>query len=126
MTAIGHVNFRLPTGSEQVAEEFWCGLMGFTRLPKPAGNTHPGMWFTRGSFEVHVSPDDDFVPVTRAHTAFVVEGITELSRKLGESGYKVNVSKGTPEEVVACFVADPFGNRLELISPEEATRDQAH
>jgi hypothetical protein len=123
MLDIAHVNFRIPSGSEPEAESFWCGLMGFTKLAKPAGNTHPGLWFTRGNFEVHVSPDDDFAPVTRAHTAFVVDGLTELVDLLKTEGLKVNISKGTEADVVACFLGDPFGNRLELISPEEAKKN---
>lgn len=121
MVKIAHVNLRIPSGSEPIAESFWCDVLGFTRLPKPAGNTHPGLWFSHGSYEVHVSPDDDFTPVTRAHTAFVVEGLNELYAKLQSEGTEVTVSKGTEDDVVACFVADPFGNRLEMVAPGEAS-----
>ena len=121
MLKIAHVNFRIPAGGEPEAEKFWCGLMGFEKLAKPVGNVHPGLWFSHGSYEVHVSPDVDFEPATRAHTAFVVEGITEQFQALRDYGVKVTVSKGTEEDVMACFVNDPFGNRLEMISPLETS-----
>ena len=121
MVRIAHVNLRIPSGGEPIAEAFWCGLLGFTRLQKPPGNAHPGMWFRHNDYEVHVSPDDDFAPVTRAHTAFVVEGLTELFNKLRSEGTKITVSKGSEDDVVACFAADPFGNRLEMVAPGAAS-----
>jgi catechol-2,3-dioxygenase len=114
LVRIAHVNVRIPQGSEAQAEAFWCGLLGFAVRPKPPGNEHAGRWFAHDGFEVHVSPDIDFAPATRAHTAFVVDGLTELASRLAEAGVEVRPSKGTTDDLEACFFDDPFGNRFEL------------
>src|SRR5665213_2430997 len=95
LVRIAHVNVRIPQGAEDQAEAFWCGLLGFLVRPKPPGNEHAGRWFKHDAFEVHVSPDTDFTPVTRAHTAFVVDGLTELASRLVDAGVDLRPSKGS-------------------------------
>lgn len=118
--AIAHVNLRIPQGGEEAAARFWCDALGFTEHPKPASNTHPGRWFTGPGFEIHVSPDADFVPATKAHISFVAGDLKGLIARLETNGVAIRPARGTAEEPQSCFFDDPFGNRLELMTPEAA------
>ena len=55
-----------------------------------------------------------FRPAEKAHPALVVEGLDALVLALAGAGYPVQWDDDLPE-VRRCFVADPFGNRIELI-----------
>lgn len=113
---IDHVNIRIPVGAEVEAEGFWIGLLGFENVPKPPANAaRGGRWFSRGSFEVHVSPAVDFQPATGAHIAFRVQGLDELIGQFVESGVEHTPNAGPTDHPTSYFAVDPFGNRLEFI-----------
>ena len=57
-----------------------------------------------------------FAQARKAHPAFVVDGIGELARKIGEAGYRV-VDDGRSEGYKRVYADDPFGNRIELMEP---------
>jgi catechol 2,3-dioxygenase-like lactoylglutathione lyase family enzyme len=117
MQRIAHINLRIPTGGEEEAQSFWCGLLGMTEHPKPEGNHHPGKWFQAEGFEIHVSPDDEFAPATKAHIAFVVEELNSLAPRLIDGGVDIRPARGELGHLESCFLTDPFGNRLELMTP---------
>ena len=50
----------------------------------------------------------------KAHPALVVEGLDRLVQVLAGAGHPVTWDAELPG-VRRCFVADPFGNRIELI-----------
>lgn len=74
-----------------------------------------GAWFENGLVKVHLGVESDFGRARKAHPAFVIEGLGSLISLLSDKGYLI-----TPAETVGGFarvyVADPFGNRIELIS----------
>ena len=94
---------------------FYGGILGLTETPKPpqlAGRG--GAWF-RGAVELHLGVDNDFLPARKAHPALRATDLTELVGRLIAAGHPVRWDTELPG-VARCFVDDPFGNRIELIS----------
>ena len=80
---------------------------------------NPHMPWTAGDSRVpvdriHLGVDSDFRPARKAHPGLRVRDLSALVATLRDAGYEVS-----QEEALAgvrrVFVADPFGNRLELI-----------
>ena len=69
----------------------------------------------RHDVTVHLGVDEGFTLARRAHPAFLVDGIDALAARLADAGAAVLWD----HELVGvrrCYVADPFGNRIELIA----------
>ena len=111
---IDHVQMAIPGGEQALAtaRSFYVDAMGLTEVPKPAVMAaRGGAWFEAGPVKVHVGADPDFVPARKAHPALTMRGLEDFvdERDL-EATWNSEI-----EGVVRCFVADPFGNRIELI-----------
>ena len=65
---------------------------------------------------MHLGVDADFRPATKAHPAFIVEGLGDLVGRLREAGYRV-VDDEPLDGFDRIYVDDPFGNRIELMEP---------
>lgn len=114
---LDHVQLAMPAGREQEAVAFYQGLLGIPEVPKPlrlAGRG--GCWFERGSLKVHLGVDADFRAATRAHPAFEVDDLAALVAELRAAGVPV-VDDEPLDGHHRVYVADPFGNRLELLQP---------
>ena len=62
-TAIDHVQLAMPAGQENLAREFYCGVLGMTEIAKPAELAkRGGCWFASGSVQVHLGVEADFRP----------------------------------------------------------------
>ena len=114
--SIVHVQVAIPVGGEDVAREFYGGLLGLTEVPKPPELAkRGGCWFdlpegTCG--QLHLGADPDFRPAKKGHVAFVVADVAELADTARTGGYEVvEDSAGGSEQV---YIYDPFGNRLEF------------
>lgn len=115
---IDHVLIAMPAGREVEARKFYGELLGIQEMVKPAELARRGgCWFESGALKVHLGVDKNFVPARKAHTAFIVEGLGELVKKIGAAGYKVEDEDEPIEGCDRRHVWDPFGNRLELIEP---------
>ncbi len=79
-----------------------------------------GVWFRVGDEELHVGVTSDFVAATKAHPALCVDSpaaLDHLAALLEERG--VAVTRPDPGEIPGAkriFVADPWGNRVELVA----------
>jgi len=52
---IDHVQLAIPVGGEQVAREFYVGVLGLTEVPKPAAlSVRGGAWFEAGTTRCHL------------------------------------------------------------------------
>jgi len=120
--ALHHVQIAIPAGEEQRARFFYGGLLGLSEIAKPANLVRRGgVWFASGTLQVHLGVDPDFRPAGKAHPAFLVVDLETLKDRLAAAGVTI-----TTDEPLAgfdrCYVADPFGNRIELL---EASDDGA-
>ncbi len=118
--AIEHVQLAMPPNGEDSARSFYSGVLGLVEKPKPprlAGRG--GVWFEQAELKIHLGVESDFRPARKAHPALLVEGLDELIRRCEEAGASV-VWDEPLESFRRAYVNDPFGNRIELMEPEEA------
>jgi len=112
---LDHVQVAMPPGLEAEAEAFYATILAMAVVEKPPLlAAHGGRWFESGEAHIHLGIEDGFRPAEKAHPALVVEGLDGLVGALAAAGYPVKWDDEMPE-VRRCFVADPFGNRIELI-----------
>ncbi len=117
LRAIDHVQIAIPVGGEDAARPFYGDLLGMTEVPKPAGMARRGgAWFEAGGIKVHLGVEQDFRANVKAHVAFVVDDVAQLTVRAHVAGYdtKLNDELDGWERV---FIFDPFGNRLEFLAP---------
>jgi predicted enzyme related to lactoylglutathione lyase len=115
---IEHVQVAIPLGSQDRARAFYCGVLGFSEVQKPASMAErKSIWFAAGSVNLHLGIEADFHPAKRAHPAFVVEGLDDILASCERAGVTVkpDVSFDGFRRV---HVIDPFGNRLELMQKD--------
>ncbi|HEY0869213.1 MAG TPA: VOC family protein, partial [Acidothermaceae bacterium] len=110
-----HVQVAIPSGAEDVAREYYGGLLGMTELPKPAPlAARGGCWFTAGAAVLHLGVEADFRPARKAHPAFVVEDLDALERTLQAAGFGTTSANDEIPDLRRFHTFDPFGNRLEF------------
>ena len=113
--AIDHVQLAIPAGGEDLARQFWCGLLDFREIPKPDSLAkRGGAWFQHGPTQVHIGVETPFIPARKAHPAFRVTDLETLATLLTSSGHPIRWDTEIPD-VTRFHVDDPFGNRIELI-----------
>ncbi|NVD27015.1 glyoxalase [Parasphingorhabdus flavimaris] len=101
--ALDHVQLAMPAGEEASARAFYAGILGIPETPKPPNLAkRGGCWFERG--------------LLKAHPALLVQGLRELIVKLEHAGFSPQ-SDEPLEGYDRVYVADPFGNRIELMEP---------
>ena len=116
LEGIHHVQLAAPPGCEEEARRFFGGLFGLDEIEKPAAlRRRGGVWFRVGAQQLHVGIEDDHSPARKAHPAFSVARYGELVGRLRDAGVDVAVDDAIPGSE-RCFVADPWGNRIELVS----------
>lgn len=108
----------MPAGQEEKGREFYAGLLGMQEIPKPrALLKRGGCWFQSGIVQVHLGVEDDFHSANKAHPALKCTNYDALVAKLRDAGVEVTEPDDIPG-VRRCHMHDPFGNRIELVSPE--------
>jgi catechol 2,3-dioxygenase-like lactoylglutathione lyase family enzyme len=75
-----------------------------------------GVWFKLGTQQLHLGVEKDFRPALKAHPAFLVNDLNGLRARLQQHGY-VPYDDEPLAGYQRFYVADPFGNRLELLEP---------
>ena len=117
--AIDHVQLAMPPGEEDRARAFYGGVLGMSETPKPPVlAARGGVWFEAGAVKVHLGVEQDFRPARKAHPAFLVEDLDVLEARCAENGSPISYD----EPLVGyrrLHVADPFGNRIELLEALE-------
>jgi catechol 2,3-dioxygenase-like lactoylglutathione lyase family enzyme len=115
IAALDHVQLAMPAGREAEAEAFYCDVLGFTVLPKPAPlASRGGRWFASGAVQVHLGVEEGFRPARKAHPALRADGFDDLVSKLAATGACWHLDDELPG-VRRLYVDDPFGNRIEVI-----------
>jgi catechol 2,3-dioxygenase-like lactoylglutathione lyase family enzyme len=107
----------MPPGMENEVREFYQGVLGIPEMPKPPHlATRGGAWFERGALKIHLGVEADFRPARKAHPALLVIDLEALIARLREHNIKV-IDDDPLEGYLRVYVADPFGNRIELMEP---------
>lgn len=113
--SIHHVQVAIPAGGEDPARAFYGRLLGFTEMDKPANLVaRGGCWFETGNLQLHLGVDKDFRPATKAHVAYEVDDLAAMRSRLEEAGVVIVEDEPLPG-YERFYVADPFGNRVELL-----------
>jgi catechol 2,3-dioxygenase-like lactoylglutathione lyase family enzyme len=114
---LDHVQLAMPAGQEEVARHFFRDVLGLAEVPKPASlAARGGVWFTGGTLQLHLGVEPNFRPARKAHPALLVENLPGLIARLQREGIDV-VTDEPLEGYRGVYVADPFGNRIELLEP---------
>jgi catechol 2,3-dioxygenase-like lactoylglutathione lyase family enzyme len=117
---VHHIQLAIPAGGEDVARDFYGGMLGLIEVAKPAQLAgRGGCWFrsSDGDVEVHLGVEEEFRPARKAHPAFLVEDLDGLRARLDRGGAEIR--DDVQLEGHRRFHAfDPFGNRLELLERE--------
>jgi catechol 2,3-dioxygenase-like lactoylglutathione lyase family enzyme len=113
---IDHVQVAIPAGSDDEARRFYVGVLGLTEVPKPERLLERGgAWFESGATRIHVGVDAAFAPAGKAHPALLMFGLRDF---IAASPLEASWSDEIPG-VDRCHVADPFGNRIDLIEAND-------
>ena len=117
VAGIEHIQLAMPAGEEKAARAFYHGLLGIPEARKPPKlAARGGAWFEGGSVKIHLGVEADFRPARKAHPALLVSDLEELIARLKAHGIKI-IDEDPLEGYLRVFVADPFGNRIELMEP---------
>lgn len=114
-----HVQLAIPPGAEDAARRFYADVLGLTEIDKPVPlATRGGCWFRTDDLEIHLGVEDPFAPARKAHPGILVRGgFDGLVSRLEEHGIPTTPDDNFPG-FRRVYLADPFGNRLELLTPE--------
>jgi catechol 2,3-dioxygenase-like lactoylglutathione lyase family enzyme len=113
---LDHVQLAIPSGGEDRARDFYVGVLGLEEVRKPpelAGRG--GVWLESGDVRVHLGVDPDFHPARKAHPAFRCGDYEHLMQRVKSHGVHVIDDGDHVDGERHCYLADPFGNRIELI-----------
>ena len=114
IVGLDHVQLAMPKGREAEARAFYSGLLGIAEVPKPAElAARGGCWFESGAVKIHLGVDAEFRPARKAHPGLLVRELPELAQRLRAAG--ISVEERALDGVLHVYVADPFGNRIELL-----------
>lgn len=120
IVGVDHVQIAMPAGGEDAARRFYGDVLGLEEVPKPAALAgRGGAWFRSGGVQLHLGVEADFRPARKAHPALRVEGLTALIVRCVDAGFPVERDVPLPG-LDRVQVADPFGNRIELIELRDA------
>lgn len=115
-----HVQLAIPAGGEDVAREFYGGVLGMSELVKPeALQARGGCWFRGGGWEIHLGVEREFVAARKAHPGVLVEGLDVLAAALVAAGHPVDWDPLFPGHR-RIYTHDGHGNRLEFLEPVTA------
>jgi catechol 2,3-dioxygenase-like lactoylglutathione lyase family enzyme len=116
IVGLHHVQLSMPAGRESDAVDFYSGVLGIPRVPKPAHlEVRGGCWFEEDAVRVHLGVEDDFRPARKAHPAFLVDDLSPVRARLDSAGVHVVEDQPLPG-YERFYVDDPFGNRLEFLA----------
>ena len=117
IVGIEHVQLAMPAGREADARRFYSGLLGIPEVAKPpALAKRGGALFESGAVKIHLGVEGDFRPARKAHPALLVRGLRAMIERLREA--QAAVVEDPLEGYLRVYVADPFGNRIELMERE--------
>ena len=117
---VDHVQLAAPPECELAARAFYGELLGLEEVMKPpALAARGGCWFQCGAQQIHIGVESDFRAAKKAHPALRLADRASFNGLLERLTARAVPIKRDDEEVpgveARVFVADPWGNRLELL-----------
>jgi catechol 2,3-dioxygenase-like lactoylglutathione lyase family enzyme len=113
-----HAQPAMPRGEEQSARALVAGVLGMTEVDEPPVlAARGGVWFRSGSAELHCGVEADFRPARKAHPGLLTDDLDAVAAACEAAGHPVEWDPHFPGHR-RLYVADPVGNRLELLQPE--------
>jgi catechol 2,3-dioxygenase-like lactoylglutathione lyase family enzyme len=123
LEAIDHVQVAIPRRGEGAARIFYSDLLGLPERAKPDNLARRGgCWFEGGGVRVHCGVEEPFHPAHKAHIAFRVDDVAELAQRARARGFEVVEDEPLPGHD-RVYIFDPFGNRLEFLTPHAVVRE---
>lgn len=124
LVSLGHVTVR--SADFDRTEQFYCGLLGMHRGPRPAIR-QPGRWFYVGGEAVlYVLPRQGGASASAAgtidHFALNAAGRPAFERRLQAAGVPFESRRLADSDIWQVFLTDPDGARVELSFPVEASK----
>ena len=116
---LNHVHITVPTDRLAEAHAFYCDVLGLTETPKPeALKVYPGFWIQLDGLQLHVGGEDSVVNrwESGAHLSIEVDDFSDRRARLEAAGITIKPMVDYPGYDRFEF-RDPFGNRMELITP---------
>lgn len=108
----------MPAGREAEARAFYGDLLGFPEVAKPENLAkRGGCWFETGNLQVHLGVEKDFSPAMKAHVAYEVSDLDAMRARFEATGVAIVEDDELPG-YRRFYVADPFGNRVEILQPD--------
>lgn len=109
----------MPAGGEAAARRFYADLLGLREIEKPEPlRSRGGVWFQSGTLQLHLGVDSDFIPATKAHVAFEMADLDTVRQRCRDAGHPVREDGELPG-YTRFYTDDPFGNRVELLQPQD-------
>ena len=107
----------MPPGRENEARAFYQGVLGIPEVAKPPHlAARGGAWFSGARSRFTSASKPIFRPARKAHPALLVDDLETLVDRL--KAHDIEVIDDEPlEGYMRAYVADPFGNRIELMEP---------
>lgn len=118
ITAVHHVQITIPTGAEDQARAFYCGVLGLQEVEKPDSlKGRDGFWVQLGAVQVHIGTEDGVTrAATKAHVAYQVDDLSVWQKRL--EAHDITILDSVPIPGYDRFeFRDPFDNRIEFIQP---------
>lgn len=116
-TRFDHVQLAMPPGGEADARHFYVAVLAFEELPKPPELAERGgAWFRCGDVQLHLGVENEFRAATKAHPALRCSNYAVMLERLRSKGIKIIQDPHRVNGAPHCYIADPFGNRIELIA----------
>ena len=114
--AVHHVQVSIPIGAEDAARAFYCGILGFDEIPKPASLAGRGGFSLEvDGFQVHFGTEDGIDRnMSKAHVAYLVTDLDDWKTRLTHAGCEPVDGIPIPGYRRIEF-RDPFGNRVEFL-----------
>ena len=117
VVGLHHVQLAMPQGEEDAAVEFYATSSAWNRSRSHRSWRRRRRLVPVGQIEFHLGVEDGFRPATKAHPAFMVEGLERMLARLDMGGNRVSEDEVSLAGFHRVYVRDPFGNRIELIEP---------
>ncbi|MCQ1957063.1 VOC family protein [Arthrobacter sp. zg-Y826] len=120
-----HVQVSIPKRGEDQARRFYGEALGLTEVDKPPSLAgRGGCWFRAFDGEdvvAEIGVESPFVPAKKAHPALMLDSakeLEELGARISTRGFEASWTDRytfVGDERFHC--KDPFGNRVEILSP---------